>query len=182
MWLNETTARERRTLIAGFLGYGLDGFDFMIYTFVIPTLLAAWGMTNAEAGYIATSALITSAIGGWAAGVMADRFGRIRMLQLTVVWFAAFTFLSGFTHSYWGLLFTRAMQGFGFRRRVGGRVRADRRDVRRASPRPGLRTGAKQLGRWMGRRCRRLLGFVRMGCPPRSPGNVFSGPASRPRC
>ncbi len=114
MWLNETTARERRALIAGFMGYGLDGFDFMIYTFVIPTLLAAWAMTNAEAGYIATGALITSAIGGWAAGVMADRFGRIRLLQWTVVWFAAFTFLSGFTHSYGGLFITRAMQGFGF--------------------------------------------------------------------
>jgi MFS family permease len=114
MWLNETTARERRALMAGFLGYGLDGFDFMIYTFVIPTLLAAWAMTNAEAGYIATGALITSAIGGWAAGVLADRFGRLRLLQWTVVWFAAFTFLSGFTHSFWGLLFTRAMQGFGF--------------------------------------------------------------------
>jgi MFS family permease len=35
-------------------------------------------------------------------------------LQLTVLWFTAFTFLSGFTHSYGQLLFTRAMQGFGF--------------------------------------------------------------------
>jgi MFS family permease len=38
----------------------------------------------------------------------------VRVLQLTVLWFAAFTFLSGFTHSYGQLLFTRAMQGFGF--------------------------------------------------------------------
>jgi MFS family permease len=35
-------------------------------------------------------------------------------LQLTVLWFAAFTFLSGFTHSFAQLFFTRAMQGFGF--------------------------------------------------------------------
>jgi MFS family permease len=38
----------------------------------------------------------------------------VRILQLTVLWFAAFTCLSGFTHSYGQLLFTRAMQGFGF--------------------------------------------------------------------
>lgn len=114
MWLQETSARERRTLLAGFLGYGVDGFDFMIFSFVIPTLLTAWNMTKAEAGYIATGALLTSAVGGWAAGVLADRYGRVRLLQLTVLWFAFFTFLSGFTHSFAQLLFTRAMQGFGF--------------------------------------------------------------------
>jgi MFS family permease len=114
MWLKETTPGERRTLLAGFLGYGVDGFDFMIYTFIIPTLLGAWGMTRAEAGYIATGSLITSAVGGWVAGVLADRHGRVRILQLTVAWFAVFTFLSGFTHSYGELLLTRALQGFGF--------------------------------------------------------------------
>jgi MFS family permease len=114
MWLHETSIRERRTLLAGFLGYGVDGFDFMIYSFVIPVLLTAWNMTRAEAGYIATAGLLTSAAGGWAAGVLADRFGRVRILQLTVLWFAVFTFLSGFSHSYRELLFTRAMQGFGF--------------------------------------------------------------------
>ncbi len=114
MWLQTTTAIERRTLLAGYLGYGLDGFDFMVYSFIIPTLLRVWGLSKAEAGYIASGALITSAIGGWAAGVLADRYGRARILQLTVLWFAVFTFLSGFTHGFWQLFFTRAMQGFGF--------------------------------------------------------------------
>ena len=114
MWLRTTTVDERRSLLAAYAGYGLDGFDFMVYTFIIPTLLNLWGMSRAEAGYIASASLITSAIGGWAAGVLADRFGRVRILQLTVLWFAAFTFLSGFTQSFGQLLFTRAMQGFGF--------------------------------------------------------------------
>jgi MFS family permease len=114
MWLQRTNVNERRAMLAAFAGYGLDGFDFMVYTFIIPTLLTLWGMSKAEAGYIASATLITSAIGGWGAGVLADRFGRVRILQLTVLWFAAFTFLSGFTHSYGQLLFTRAMQGFGF--------------------------------------------------------------------
>ncbi|HTV96674.1 MAG TPA: MFS transporter [Steroidobacteraceae bacterium] len=114
MWLRKTTPRERHTLLAAGLGYGLDGFDFMVYTFVIPTLLVAWHLTKAQAGYIATGSLLTSAVGGWAAGVLADRHGRVRVLQWTVAWFAAFTCMSGFTHSYEGLFFTRAMQGFGF--------------------------------------------------------------------
>jgi MFS family permease len=114
MWLRSTSASERRALLATYLGYGLDGFDFMIYSFIIPTLLTLWSMSKAEAGYIASGALITSAIGGWAAGVLADRFGRARILQLTVLWFAIFTFLSGFTHNFGELFVTRAMQGFGF--------------------------------------------------------------------
>ena len=101
-------------MLAAYAGYGLDGFDFLIYTFVIPTLIALWGMDRAEAGYIASAALVTSAIGGWGAGILADRFGRVRVLQLTVVWFALFTFLSGFTHSFGQLFVTRALQGFGF--------------------------------------------------------------------
>jgi MFS family permease len=100
MWLQETTTSERRTLTATFTGYAVDGFDYMIYTFLIPTLLAAWNMSKAEAGYIATGALLTSAVGGWAAGVLADRYGRVRVLQWTVLWFALFTFLSGFTTSF----------------------------------------------------------------------------------
>jgi MFS family permease len=114
MWLQSTSASERRALLATYAGYGLDGFDFMIYSFIIPTLLTLWSMSKAEAGYIASGALITSAIGGWAAGVLADRFGRARILQLTVLWFAVFTFLSGFTHDFGELFVTRAMQGFGF--------------------------------------------------------------------
>jgi len=101
-------------MVAAYAGYGLDGFDVMVYTFIIPTLIALWGMSKAQAGYIASAALLTSAVGGWGAGVLADRYGRVRVLQWTVLWFASFTFLSGFTHSFGQLLLTRGMQGFGF--------------------------------------------------------------------
>ena len=114
MWLKETNPEERKTLVAAFVGYGVDAFDYMIYTFMIPTLILVWGMTKVEAGYIATGALISSAIGGWLAGILADKYGRVRVLQLTVLWFSVFTFLSGFTHSAEQLFITRALQGLGF--------------------------------------------------------------------
>lgn len=114
LWLRNTNTQERTTLAAAFGGYAVDAFDYMIYTFIIPTLMAAWSMSKAEAGFIATGALLSSAVGGWAAGILADRYGRVRILQLTVVWFTLFTFLSGFTQSYEQLLLTRTLQGFGF--------------------------------------------------------------------
>lgn len=114
MWLKDTSPPERRVLGAAFAGYGVDAFDYMIYTFLIPTLVVGWGLTKVEAGNIATAALVTSAVGGWAAGILADRYGRVVVLQGTVLWFTLFTVLSGFTNSYEQLLVTRAMQGFGF--------------------------------------------------------------------
>lgn len=114
MWLRDTSPPERRVLGAAFAGYGVDAFDYMVYTFLIPTLAVVWGLTKVEAGNIATAALVTSAIGGWAAGILADRFGRVAVLQATVAWFTLFTVLSGFTQSYEQLLVSRALQGFGF--------------------------------------------------------------------
>ncbi len=113
-WLQELDGRERNTLIATFGGWSLNGLDFMVYTFAIPTLLAAWGMSKTQAGLIVTAMVILSAIGGWLAGILADRYGRVRVLQLTILWFALFTFLCGFTSTFGEMLITRGLQGLGF--------------------------------------------------------------------
>jgi MFS family permease len=113
-WILDLTAPERSTLVATFAGWALDGMDVMIYSFVIPTLIAAWHISKGQAGLLGTAALLISAVGGWLAGLLADRFGRVRILQITILWFAFFTFLSGFTNSFWQLLTTRGLQGLGF--------------------------------------------------------------------
>jgi MFS family permease len=113
-WIFDLTSGERSTLIATFGGWALDGMDVMVYSFVIPTLIAAWHISKGQAGLLGTAALLISAVGGWLAGLLADRFGRARILQVTILWFAFFTFLSGFTNSFWQLLMTRGLQGLGF--------------------------------------------------------------------
>jgi MFS family permease len=113
-WFTELTKREKRTFWACLGGWSVDAMDTQMYPLAIPALIALWGMTKGQAGILATAALIVAAIGGWMAGVLADRIGRVRVLQLTIPWFAAFTFLSGFTQSFWQLLLTRSLQGLGF--------------------------------------------------------------------
>jgi MFS family permease len=113
-WVFELTSRERSTLLATFGGWALDGMDVMVYSFVISALIAAWHMSAGQAGLLATAVLVISAVGGWLAGLLADRFGRSLILQVTIVWFAVFTFLSGFTNSFGQLLVTRGLQGLGF--------------------------------------------------------------------
>jgi MFS family permease len=113
-WFSRLTSRERRTFWACFGGWALDAMDVQMFSFVIPAIVATFGISNADAGLIGSVTLLTSAFGGWFAGIIADRFGRVRTLQITIVWFAFFTFLCGFAQSYWQLLLFRALMGFGF--------------------------------------------------------------------
>ena len=113
-WYRELTGTERKTFWACFGGWALDAMDVQLYSFVIPTLMAAWSISRADAGLLATVTLLVSAAGGWAAGILADRIGRVRTLQITILWFSFFTFLCAFTNSFEQLLVCRALQGLGF--------------------------------------------------------------------
>ena len=113
-WYGELAPNEKRTFWACFGGWALDALDVQIFSFAIPAIIAAFSITKADAGLIGTVTLVASAFGGWFAGMLADRFGRVRTLQITVVWFAFFTFLCGFAQSYSQLLVLRAVMGLGF--------------------------------------------------------------------
>ena len=100
--------------MATFAGWMLDGMDVMVYSLVLPTLISLWHISKGEAGLLGTSALLLSSLGGWLAGLAADRYGRVKVLQLTILWFAFFTFLSGFANGFTQLLIFRGLQGLGF--------------------------------------------------------------------
>jgi len=113
-WLSDLTARERRTMGACFGGWALDAFDVQMYSFVIPTVIALWGLSRGEAGLIGTVTLLISSFGGWFSGTLADRFGRVRMLQITILWYSVFTFLCAFAQNFEQLFVLRALHGLGF--------------------------------------------------------------------
>jgi MFS family permease len=113
-WVRSLTHSERAAMFATCMGWTLDGMDVMVYSFVLPTLITAWGLSKGQAGLLGTSALVISSVGGWGAGLLADRWGRVQVLKLTILWFAVFTFLSGFTNSFHQLLIVRGLQGLGF--------------------------------------------------------------------
>jgi len=113
-WFTQLNSKERSVLAATFAGWMLDGMDVMVYSFVLPTLVAVWNISKGQAGLLGTSTLLLSSLGGWIAGLAADRFGRVKILQLTILWFAFFTFLSGFANGFTQLLIFRGLQGLGF--------------------------------------------------------------------
>jgi MFS family permease len=113
-WFAELNPKERRTMGACFGGWALDAFDVQMYSFVIPTVIALWGLSRGQAGLIGTVTLLISSLGGWFSGTLADRFGRVRMLQITIVWYSVFTFLCAFAQNFEQLFVLRALHGFGF--------------------------------------------------------------------
>ena len=113
-WMADLNAKERRTMGACFGGWALDAFDVQMYSFIIPTVIVLWGLSRGEAGLIGTVTLLISSLGGWFCGTLSDRFGRVRMLQFTILWYSVFTFLCAFAQDFQQLFWLRALHGLGF--------------------------------------------------------------------
>jgi MFS family permease len=105
---------ERRTFWACASGWALDGMDFMIYPLVIGTIIALWKVDAGTAGLAGTVTLLSSAIGGWLGGYLSDHIGRVKTLQLTILWFSFFSLLCAFVQNFDQLLIARALLGLGF--------------------------------------------------------------------
>lgn len=113
-WFKDLTHMERKGFYGAFLGHAVDVFDFMIYSFLISTLLTQWDMSKSEAGAIVTYTLVSSLVGAIVAGMLADRYGRVRVLRWTIVLFAAACFLCGLATTPEQLMLFRIIQGLGF--------------------------------------------------------------------
>lgn len=112
-WYGAMTSLERRTFWAAFGGWVLNSVDFFLLVFAMPAITVALDLTRPQAMHVASATLIASAIGGWIAGILADRYGRARVLQFTILWFAVFGLLSAGVQEYWQLITCRALMGLG---------------------------------------------------------------------
>ncbi len=113
-WYGQISPLERRTFWACFMGWALDALDVQMFSLAIPALLAAFGVSKTDAGLLGSATLFAGAFGGWFAGALADRIGRVRALQITILWFAVATFACAFAQNFTQLLVLKVIQGFGF--------------------------------------------------------------------
>ncbi|EDZ99325.1 major facilitator superfamily MFS_1 [Burkholderia sp. H160] len=113
-WFSQISGNERRTFWACFGGWALDSLDVQMFSLVIPAIIAEWSISRTQAGLVSGITLVASALGGWIAGMMSDRLGRVKTLQWTVACFSVFTFLCAFAQNYPQFLVLKTLQGFGF--------------------------------------------------------------------
>jgi len=109
----EERANQRNAVLAGFLGWTLDAFDFFILTLVIDDIAKSFGRTRPDVALALTVTLAMRPVGAIVFGIMADRLGRRLPLMLNVIFYAVISVLSGLAPSYQVFLLLRMLFGIG---------------------------------------------------------------------
>ena len=119
------TTNQIRGFWAAWGGWALDGMDSFIYALVLTPALtellprSGIAATPGNVGYYG-SVLFALFLIGWGLsmiwGPLADRFGRVRTLMLTILCYSAFTFLCALATNMWQLAAFRLLAGIG----IGG--------------------------------------------------------------
>lgn len=109
----EEKRNQRNALLAGFLGWTLDAFDFFILTFVLTTVAKDFHKTIPEIALTLTASLAMRPVGALIFGLMADRYGRKRPLMISIIFYSFIEILSGFAPTYTAFLILRLLYGIG---------------------------------------------------------------------
>jgi len=100
-------------LVACFLGWTLDAFDFFVLVFTLPAIAKDF---HTDIPAIAKTIAVTLAfrpLGALIFGLMSDRYGRRLPLMLDLVFYSVIEVLSGFAPNYTSFLILRALFGIG---------------------------------------------------------------------
>jgi MFS family permease len=112
-WPERVDDAQRRSLVAGGLGWLLDAMDVMLYSLVLTHLMRDLGMDKATAGLLNSLTLVASAIGGALFGVLADRVGRTRALMASILVYSLASGACGLSDTIVQLAICRFILGLG---------------------------------------------------------------------
>jgi len=116
--MNVTTERlqmrnQRNAVLAGFLGWTLDAFDFFILTFALGAVAADFHKTIPEIALTLTASLAMRPVGAIIFGLMADRYGRKGPLMVSIIFYSVMEIFSGLAPDYTVFLLLRLLYGIG---------------------------------------------------------------------
>jgi SHS family lactate transporter-like MFS transporter len=109
--LRELDGPQRKVVLASFLGWTLDAFDYFLLVFVIPEVARDFHVGVTEVAFSLTLTLAMRPLGAYLFGRLADRYGRRPVLMADIILFAVFEAASALAPSLLVLLIVRALFG-----------------------------------------------------------------------
>lgn len=107
------TPAERKSLVAGGLGWMLDAMDVMLLSMVLPYVMRELAIRADRGGLLGLLTLGSSAIGGALFGLIADRIGRTRALMASILVYSLSSGACGLSNTFWQLAASRIVLGLG---------------------------------------------------------------------
>jgi len=107
------TGDHGAAVLAAFLGWTLDAFDFFLVVFALTAIARDFGTSDAAVALTITVTLAFRPVGAFIFGLLADRYGRRLPLMLDLVFYSVVEVLSGLAPDYTTFLILRALFGIG---------------------------------------------------------------------
>ncbi|MGA8030691.1 MAG: MFS transporter [Bryobacteraceae bacterium] len=100
-------------LIASFLGWTLDAFDFFLVAFCLTAIGKEFHQSDAAVALSITLTLAFRPVGAFLFGLMADRYGRRLPLMIDLIFYSVVEVATGFAPNFTAFLVLRALFGIG---------------------------------------------------------------------
>ncbi|HEU0165763.1 MAG TPA: MFS transporter, partial [Thermomicrobiales bacterium] len=111
--IRSVTKLQWKMLGASWIGYFLDGFDFVIITLVLSDVSTQFHLNLVQAASLVSAAFVPRWLGGLLLGAIGDRWGRKPAMILSILCYSLGTLLCGLSWDYWSLFAFRALVGLG---------------------------------------------------------------------
>src|SRR5213592_2228879 len=105
----ETRSDARATVVAGFLGWTLDAFDFFLVVMCLTAIAAEFHQPDKAIAVTLTVTLAFRPVGAFIFGLLADRYGRRLPLMLDLIFYSVVEVLSGLAPNYATFMVLRAL-------------------------------------------------------------------------
>ena len=107
------TKYQRKVLASTAAGIALENMDIMFLAFSLSSIMASLNITSVQAGFISTITNLGMLVGGIFFGLLADKYGRVKIFSYTVITFSVASLLMGVADNIYLIYLFRFIAGIG---------------------------------------------------------------------